>query len=72
MQMLTTSATLHEVQSAAWGPLREAYEFEREHGASWELAQALQDRTRELVRVLSLPENTTVVERTADGIRVVS
>jgi hypothetical protein len=70
--MLTTSATLLEFQQAAWGPLREAVEFEREHGHSWQLAQALQDRTSELVRILSIPELATVVERTSEGIRVVS
>lgn len=66
------NAMLLDVQRSAWGPLREAVEFEREHGPSWELAQAMQDRTRELVHVLSLPDSTQIVERTAEGIRVVS
>jgi hypothetical protein len=72
MQMLTTGAKLHEVQSAAWGPLRELGEWEREHGVTWQSTMERQKRSRELVRILSIPELAMVVERTAEGIRVVS
>lgn len=67
-----TNVTLLDAQKAVWGPLREAYEVERQQGSSWELSRVIQERRRNVVSVLSLPEGTPVVERTAEGIRVVS
>lgn len=72
MQTPMPTVTLLDIQSQAWGQLREAVQFELVHGPSWQAAMAIQDRSRDLVRALSLPESTTLIERTAEGIRVVS
>lgn len=66
------NVALLDVQAAAWGPLLELAEMERQHGSSWAIARAMQARRRVIVSILSLPETTQIVERTADGIRVVS
>lgn len=68
----TPNVTLLDAQKDAWRPLREAYEVERQQGSSWELSRVIQARRRDVVRVLSIPDGTPVVERTAEGIRVVS
>jgi hypothetical protein len=70
--MLPRAATLLDVQRGAWGPLREAVEYEREHGRSWSTTHAIQEMEARLVRVLSLPDTTPGVTRTVEGIRVVS
>lgn len=66
-----TNVTLLDAQKAVWGPLREAYEVELQQGPSWELARVIQARRRDVVRVLSIPDGTPIVERTAEGLRVV-
>jgi hypothetical protein len=70
--MLTTGAKLHDFQLSAWGPLRKVVAWERQHGVTWESTLAKQTAKRELVRILSIPERAMVVERTSEGIRVVS
>ena len=63
---------LENLRQAAWRRLQELAELERQHGSSWELTMARQERTRDVVRVLSVPDNTPVVMRTAAGLQVVS
>jgi hypothetical protein len=77
MQMLTTGAKLHEFQQKAWGPYRklvaqERMALERQQKPSWELALEKQAAERYLVRALSIPDRPAEIERTSEGIRVVS
>lgn len=63
--------TLLDVQQGAWRRLQGLTEKERQHGSSLQVAKTMQECERDLVTVLSLPENTQFVELTADGVRVV-